>query len=165
MCGGGPGTQPAPLPGPRAPRGKKGPEKHQQDSAWRMGLPEAASAGPLGQQEWDWGGGGQRLRTFLWGAPLCHSSPDPLPLTRVEALAPKLNQLSSKSHPQSPALTPFLTRDTPPPKSSPSPGRGIALSKQNAVGAAQVETNPGQLSRGMARVVDGNAPAIEGGGG
>ena len=104
--------------------------------------------------------GRQRPRDLPLGRPLSRFSPDPVPRTGVEAMAPKPNKFSSSSHrypaPQSLLTPPPHTLASPgtplPPKAKPKPWKGnCCLSQQNAVYAGQVEINLCQLFQGTAR--------------
>lgn len=65
--------------------------------------------------------------------PLCYSSLDPLPRPRVEAVAPKLNKLSSKSN-QYPAAQPPTSHPFLPGYPTPAPqGQAEALEREIAV--------------------------------
>lgn len=92
----------------------------------------------LGSRSGD--GESEAERSSSGAAPLCRSSPDPLPLNGVEAMAPKLNKLSSNSnqypvpqHPHSPTAHPSLTR-TPPLCQ----GQALALESEIAVSLNKV---------------------------
>lgn len=112
--------------------------------------------------------GTRRPRDLPLGRPL-RFSPDPLPLSGAEAVAPKSNLVATatdmqpvnpSSHPHPPASpgTPH-----PHPKAKPKHWKGnCCLSEQNAVYAEQIEINLCQLSQGRARGLwMAVAPAIQ----